>query len=89
MKNIAHEVMRFFRKLHAAQKCKCIGAPYVDHPAEVAGIMSPVVFNFPDASVFVEKIIAGMDIIKSLPSGVKFSSYMRSARVSSKVDRHP
>jgi (p)ppGpp synthase/HD superfamily hydrolase len=43
--NIAYEAMEFARKVHADQRRKYTNAPYFDHLAEVAGIVSSVFIN--------------------------------------------
>lgn len=42
--SIAFKAMAFARKVHAQQKRKYTGNPYVDHLAEVAGIVATVTF---------------------------------------------
>lgn len=42
MTNLAFEAMQFARRVHAGQVRKYTGNPYVDHLAEVAGIVATV-----------------------------------------------
>lgn len=53
---LAYEAMQFARKVHATQRRKYTNAPYFDHLAEVAGIVSAVADRTP--YVTVDQILA-------------------------------
>lgn len=54
---LAYEAMQFARKVHATQRRKYTNAPYADHLAEVAGIVSTVAAYAKEA-VAVDEILA-------------------------------
>lgn len=51
MTDLAVRAMRFAREVHADQRRKYTNTPYVDHLAEVAGIVSTVSGLHPDSQV--------------------------------------